>query len=78
MRKQQTPIKWLIKTLESDIQIDESNMVTIKIHEHDYFYSKNIATQMFKERIMNAWASGVTSDDNMTAEQYFNETYKSE
>jgi hypothetical protein len=50
-------------------------MVTIKIHEHDYFYSKNIATQMFKERIMNAWASGVTSDDNMTAEQYFNETY---
>jgi hypothetical protein len=30
---------------------------------------------MFKERIMNAWASGVTSDDNMTAEQYFNETY---
>jgi hypothetical protein len=30
---------------------------------------------MEKEEIMNSWALGVTSDDNMTAEQYYNETY---
>ena len=76
MSKQQTAIDWLIQALESDISVDESNMVTIKIHEHDYFYSKNIAKKMFKERIMNAWASGVLSDDNMTAEQYYNKTYE--
>jgi len=76
MRKQQTPIKWLIKTLESDIQIDGSNMVTIRIHEHDYIISKQIALEMEKNQIMNSWVSGVTSEGNMTAEQYFNETYK--
>ena len=72
----QTAIDWLIQTLESDIEIDESNMVTIKMHEHDYITSKNIAFQMEKERIMNAWASGVFSWDNMTAEQYYTETYE--
>ena len=76
MSKQQTAIDWLIQALESDIEVDESNMVTIKMHEHDYITSKVIAKQMEKERIMNAWASGVLSDDNMTAEQYYNETYE--
>ena len=71
----QTSVNWLIQTLESDIKVDESNMVTIKIHEHDYIKSKQVATQMFKEQIMNSWALGVTSDNNMTAEQYYNETY---
>jgi hypothetical protein len=71
----QTAIDWLIQALESDIEIDVSNMVTIKMHEHDYIKSKQIALEMEKERIMNAWASGVLSDDNMTAEQYYNETY---
>jgi hypothetical protein len=70
-----TSVNWLIETLESDIKVDESNMVTIKIHEHDYIKSKQVALEMEKNQIMNSWASGVTSDDNMTAEQYYNETY---
>lgn len=29
-----------------------------------------------KEQIMNSWVLGFISYDNMTAEQYYNETYK--
>jgi hypothetical protein len=78
MRKQQTPIKWLIKTLESDIQIDESNMVTITIHEHDYIKSKQIALDMEKEQIIDAYAQGFIESENMNkgAEQYYKETYE--
>jgi hypothetical protein len=71
-----TSINWLIQTLESDIKVDESNMVTIRIHEHDYLISKQVALEMNRNQIMNSWVSGVTSKGNMTAEQYFNETYK--
>ena len=71
----QTAVNWLIQTLESDIKVDESNMVTIRIHEHDYIKSKQVALEMEKEQIMNSWVLGVTSEGNMTAEQYFNETY---
>jgi hypothetical protein len=76
MSKQQTSINWLIQTLESDIKVDESNMITIRIHEHDYIISKKVALEMNKNQIMNSWVLGVTSEGNMTAEQYFNETYK--
>lgn len=34
------------------------------------------AKQIEKEQIMNAWASGVVSKNDMTAEQYYNETYE--
>ena len=33
------------------------------------------AKQMEKEQINNAWASGVVSKNDMTAEQYYNKTY---
>ena len=34
------------------------------------------AKEMEKEQIMNSWVNGVISDNNMTAEQYYNKTYK--
>ncbi len=34
------------------------------------------AKEMEKEQMMNAWAKGVTSENNVTAEQYYNETFK--
>jgi hypothetical protein len=34
------------------------------------------AKAMEKEQIMNAWAKGVTSENNVTAEQYYKETFK--
>jgi hypothetical protein len=71
--KNLTAVDWLIETLESDIEIDESNMVTIKIHEHDYIKSKQVALEMEKEQIINAYDQGDIQLVN--AEQYYNETY---
>jgi len=34
------------------------------------------AKEMEREQIMNSWAKGVTSEGNMTSEQYYNETFK--
>jgi hypothetical protein len=41
-------------------------------------YSNELAEAKQKEedQIMNAWVSGVVSEADMTAEQYYNETYK--
>ena len=76
MSKQQTSVNWLIEKLESDIKVDESNMVTNRIHEHDYIKSKQVALEMEKKQIIEAYDQGDIQLVN--AEQYFNETYKSE
>ena len=34
------------------------------------------AKEMEKEQIMNSWVNGVISDNNMTAEDYYNKTFK--
>jgi hypothetical protein len=73
--KNLTAVDWLIQTLESDIKVDESNMVTIKMHEHDYIKSKQIALEMEKEQIINAYDQGDIQLVN--AEQYYKETYES-
>jgi hypothetical protein len=57
----QTAVEWL-----------EEIYLTTGIDRNVHF---NQAKQMEKEEIMNSWASGVTSDGNMTAEQYYNETH---
>ena len=73
----QTAIDWLIQALESDIEVDESNMVTIKMHEHDYLTSKNIAFQMEKEQIIDAHKDSAMfeMDSDKYAEQFYYETY---
>jgi hypothetical protein len=70
----QTSVNWLIETLESDIKVDESNMVTIKIHEHDYIKSKQVALEMEKKQIIEAYDQGDIQLVN--AEHYFDKTYK--
>jgi hypothetical protein len=72
MSKKQTAIDWLIQALESDIEVDESNMVTIKMHEHDYLTSKVIAKEMEKEQIIDACIYGPFED---LAEDFYNKTY---
>lgn len=69
----QTAIDWLIQALESDIEIDESNMVTIKMHQHDYITSKNIAFQMEKAQIMKVVIDFGWSKEK--AEQFYYEFY---
>ena len=34
------------------------------------------AKEMEKKQIMNSWVNGVISDNNMTAEDYYNKTFK--
>jgi hypothetical protein len=69
-----TSVNWLIETLESNIKVDESNMVTIRIHEHDYIKSKQVALEMEKNQIIDAYDQGDIQLVN--AEQYFDKTYK--
>jgi len=40
------------------------------------FDAKKMSLENEKEQIMNAWATGVISQGNMTAEQYYIETFK--
>lgn len=74
----QTAIDWLIQALESDIEIDESNMVTIKMHEHDYITSKIQAKAMEKEQIIKANEDASTNElgEFLNGKQYYNETYE--
>lgn len=78
--KNLTAINWLIETLESDIEVDESNMVTIKIHEHDYIKSKQVALDMEKEQIINTFKDAqvfkVMNDETRAEQYYFDKTYK--
>jgi hypothetical protein len=74
MSKKQTAIEWLIETLESDIKVDKSNMVTIKIHEHDYIKSKQVAKEMEKEQLLDMGNQfAIMGEDS--PEQYYNKTY---
>ena len=59
----QTAIKWLINELDYE---------TISKFDKKLKQAKEIE----KEQIMNSWAKGVISDNNMTAEDYYNETFK--
>jgi hypothetical protein len=34
------------------------------------------AKEMEKKQIMNSWVRGVISENNVTAEQYYNKTFK--
>ena len=74
----QTAIDWLIQALESDIEIDESNMVTIKMHEHDYITSKIQAKAMEKEQIIKANEDASTNElgEFLNGKQFYYETYE--
>tara|TARA_R110000868_G_scaffold329984_1_gene590901 strand:+ start:317 stop:1129 length:813 start_codon:yes stop_codon:yes gene_type:complete len=67
-----TAVQWLAKELESygDPQYCELEWKVLDLLIEQ-------AKEMEKEQIMNAWATGVISQGNMTAEQYYNETYAS-
>ena len=70
MSKQQTAVDWLYNNLKSHFEHDGDLLEVVH-------FSLEQAKAMEKAQIMNAWALGVLSDDNMTAQQYFTETYES-
>jgi hypothetical protein len=61
-----TAVDWLL-----DILITE-NEITLKGENYKLF---EIAKQMEKEQIKNAWLNSLTKGDYNSAEQYYNETF---
>jgi hypothetical protein len=75
MEKQQTVMQELIEFCEyrqtkaADGCKAAWNMILAKIKDDGLLERE-------KEQIMNAWVKGVVSEGDMTARQYYNETFK--
>jgi hypothetical protein len=75
MEKQQTVMQELLEFCEyrqtkaADGCKASWNMILAKIKDDGLLERE-------KDQIMNSWVKGVISDGNMTAEQYYNETFK--
>ena len=63
--KKQTAVEWLIDKLPHSIETQ---------------FKKHIdqAKEMEKEQIKDAWLNSLTKGDYCSAEEYYNETFKSE
>ena len=60
---EKTAVEWLINELKDSIGLKDMHAI-------------EKAKQMFEQQIMNAWNSAYGGDSNYTAEQYYNETFK--
>jgi len=67
----QTAVQWIVNELFKQKYFNSSSMM-YKNLEH----LQKKAIDMEKEQIMNSWSRGVTAESNMTAEQYYKETFK--
>jgi hypothetical protein len=63
MEKQQTAVEWLIENI-------------YYLHSTKWNDIIEQAKEIEQEQIMNAWVKGVVSEGDMTARQYYKETYK--
>ena len=62
----QTAVEWLVEQVNADCL--NSTFIRKELIDE--------AKAMEREQIMNAWAYGVLSQGDKTAEHYYNETYK--
>jgi hypothetical protein len=76
MEKKQTAVEWLVNTIN-----DKIDYIPIKYWDNIRIIIEQ-AKEMEKEQIETAWIAGkefgCTFEDPETAEQYYNETYKSQ
>jgi hypothetical protein len=78
----QTAVENIIEKLQEQIRKSAHNKLgTNRTGDYRFGLIKAIdlckqAKEMEKEQIMNAWAKGVTSENNVTAEQCYKETFK--
>ena len=76
MKKQQTAVEWLINELQKAGYIDEKERIMLEVIK--------IAKEIEREHIEDAVMYGIdinskyTNNVQETAEQYYNETFKSE
>jgi hypothetical protein len=65
MEKQQTAVEWLFLMMNNPNKDQE---LANKLYDK--------AKEIEQEQIMNAWVKGVVSEGDMTARQYYKETYE--
>ena len=61
----QTAVEWLVEQMKLD-----------ELFNADYFIEQ--AKEMEKEQIKDAWINSLTKGDYNSADEYYNEIYKSE
>jgi precorrin-4 methylase len=72
----QTAVEWLenqIKTSKYSYKLIADINSRGTVVQSDIFEQ---AKEMEKKQIMNSWVRGVISENNATAEQHYNETFK--
>jgi len=72
----QTAVEWLenqIKNSKYFYKLMEDINSRSTVAQSNIFEQ---AKEMEKKQIMNSWVRGVTSENNVTAEQYYNKTFK--
>jgi hypothetical protein len=71
----QTAVEWLVEKIIEDKLIDVKN-------GHQFIHLQSIAKQMEKEQIKQAYNDGKAAvihiKNNMSLEEYYNETFKNE
>ena len=60
---EKSAVEWLVNELDLDMDLDSKWMI-------------EQAKEMFEQQIRSAWNSAYGGDSNYTAEQYYNETFK--
>ena len=65
MEKQQTAVEWLFLMMNN---LNKDQEFANKLYDK--------AKEIEQEQIMNAWVKGVVSEGDMTARQYYKETYE--
>jgi len=76
MKNKQTAVEWLeieIRELEAT-----RNERSLSLHLDLYNEYFKQAKKMEKEQICNAWYNSLTKGDYNSADEYYNETYKTE
>ena len=71
----QTAVEWLVEKIIKDKLIDVKN-------GHQFIHLQSIAKEMEKQNIKQAYNDGKAAvihiENNMSLEQYYNETFKNE
>ena len=77
--KQQTAVEWFIDQLEEKGDAWENvsiRRVQISIDVSEYMELKTKAKAMHKTEHFNTWWHGISENEPITFEQYYNETYR--
>jgi hypothetical protein len=71
-KMKQTAVEWLVEQLNKNTWYDESNYPQVNIGVIDFEQAK----EMEKQQIINAWIATDNELQRISAEKYYNETFK--